>query len=83
MFQRSTSEKYEYDGARTRVRTLGGLTGGFEVKVGLHQGSALILFLFIVVVDVLTGEIGREASWSMLFADDIVLYKASKFKLEE
>ena len=30
-----------YDGCTTSVRTLIGSTESFEVKVGLHQGSAL------------------------------------------
>ena len=30
-----------YDGSTTAVRCAVGVTVGFEVKVGLHQGSAL------------------------------------------
>ena len=39
---------------KTRVKSGAGTTEGFEVKVGLHQGSALSLFLFNIVFDVLT-----------------------------
>ena len=45
----------------------------FEVKVGLHQGSALSPFLFLIVMDVLTEQVRQEVSWSMVFADDIEL----------
>ena len=45
----------------------------FEVKVGIHQGSALSPFLFAVVVDVVT-ELAREvALCELLYADDLVL----------
>ena len=41
-----------YDGCTTSVRTLLGSKERFEVKVGLHQGSALSPLLFITVMDV-------------------------------
>ena len=39
-----------YDGAKTIVRVES--EEEFEVKVGMHQGSVLLLFLFAAVVDV-------------------------------
>ena len=42
-----------YEGTKTRVRVDSELSEGFEVKVGMHQGSVLLPF-FAVVVDVLT-----------------------------
>ena len=39
---------------KNRVRSCVGTKEGFEVKVGLHQGSALSTFLFNIVFDVLT-----------------------------
>ena len=62
-----------YDGCTTSVRTLIGSTESFEVKVGLHQGSALSPLLFITVMDVISQEVGREPPHAMLFADDMVL----------
>ena len=37
-------------------------TESFKVKVGLHQGSALSLFLFAVIMDRLTDAVRREPS---------------------
>ena len=62
-----------YEGSRTRVRTVAGVTEDFEVKVGLHQGSALSPLLFAIVMDCITGPLQRDAPWDMLFADDVVL----------
>jgi len=62
-----------YEGRRTSVRMLGGVTNDFFVGRGLHQSSALNPFLFTVVMDKLTRGIQDEAPWCMLFTDDIVL----------
>ena len=35
-----------YTGAKTVVRTVYGSSSGFEVKVGMHQGSALSPLLY-------------------------------------
>ena len=62
-----------YKGAKTRVRVDSKLSEEFEVKVGMHQGSLLSPFLFVMVVDVVT-EFGREvALGELLYADDLVL----------
>ncbi|VFQ74839.1 unnamed protein product [Cuscuta campestris] len=62
-----------YDGAMTKVRTSGGVSDSFSAGMGLHQGSALSLFLFALVMDVLTQGVQDGVPWCMLFADDIVL----------
>ncbi|KAL3343306.1 hypothetical protein AABB24_027051 [Solanum stoloniferum] len=62
-----------YDGAKTRVRTVGGDSEHFPVEMGLHQGSVLSPFLFALVMDELTRSIQETVPWCMLFADDIVL----------
>jgi len=67
-----------YEGGRTSVRMLRGVTDDFFVGIGLHQGSALSPFLFTLVVDELTRGIQDELSWCMLFADDIILIDESK-----
>ena len=42
-----------YRGSKTRVKTRCGMTEYADVKVGLHQGSALSQRLFMVIIDVL------------------------------
>ena len=72
-----------YDGCTTSVRTLIGSTESFDVKVGLHQGSALSPLLFITVMDVISKEVGRGPPHAMLFADDLVLCESTREEAEE
>ena len=44
-----------------------------EVKVGLHQGSVLSLFLFAMIMDMLTKDVRKDAPWDMMFVDGVVL----------
>ena len=37
-----------YTGAKTVVRTIYGNSSGFDVKVGMHQDSALSPLLFVI-----------------------------------
>ena len=62
-----------YNGIVANVRTCGGITSNFSITIGLHQGSALSPFLFVLVMDKLTRAIQDEIPWCMLFADDIIL----------
>ena len=71
-----------YEESETVVRCAVGTIKSFKVKVGLHQGSALSPFLFAVLMDRLTDEVRREPSWTMLFADDIVICKETR-KVEQ
>ena len=63
--------------------TLIGSTESFEVKVGLHQGSALSPLLFIIIMDVISQEVGRGPPHAMLFADDLVLCENTRKEAEE
>jgi len=38
-------------GAKTVIRTLNGSSNSFEVKVGMHQSSALSPLLFVIVME--------------------------------
>ena len=45
-----------YTGTKTAVTTVHGNSNGFEVKVGMHQGSALSPLLFVIVMEALSRE---------------------------
>ena len=72
-----------YRGTKTRVKTRCGRTQYFEVKVGLHQGSALSPLLFIIIMYVLAEEASTKPLWAMLFADDVVLVSETAEEVEE
>lgn len=71
-----------YRNVFTRVRSSVGETEGFEVRVGLHQGSALSPFIFNIVMDVIIEEVRETVPWNILYADDIVLCAESREDLE-
>ena len=72
-----------YEGSKRVVRCAIGITESFKVKVGLHQGSALSPFLFVVIMDRITDEVRTEPPWTMLFADDIVICEETREKVEQ
>ena len=57
----------------TVVRTTHGRTDEFLIKVGIHQGSRLSPFLFIVVLDVISKEFRCGLPCELLFADDLAV----------
>ena len=62
-----------HQGCKTVVRSAAGESNSFGVEVGLHQGSALSPYLFLLVMDVLTEDVRKDVPGSMMLADDIVL----------
>ena len=62
-----------YRGCQTKVRSAAGESGSFNVDVGLHQGTALSPYLFLILTDVPTEGVRKEVPESMMLADDIVL----------
>ena len=58
----------------TGVRCAIGVTDGFKVEVGLHQGSSLNPFLAAMVMDRLTSEVRQESLWMMMVADNTAIY---------
>ena len=71
-----------YEGSKTVVRCAIGTTESFKIKVGRHQESALSPFLFAVIMDRLTDEVRSEPTWTMLFADNIVICKEAREEIE-
>jgi len=50
-------------GAKTVVRTVYGNSNGFEVKVCMHQGSALSPSLFVIAMEALSREFRLAIPW--------------------
>ena len=55
------------------MRTTHGRTYELPIKVGLHQGSGLSPFLFIVVLDVISEEFRCGLLCELLFANDMAV----------
>jgi len=72
-----------YVGAQTVVRTDGGNSDSFNVKVGLHQGSILSPLLFVIVMEMVMRELRDGLPWELLYADDLVLMAKSIEDLKE
>ena len=72
-----------YKATKIRIKTRCGLTQYFNIKVGLHQGSALSPLLFIIIIDVIASSIQIDPPWAMRFADDLVLCEEFRLKVEE
>ena len=68
-----SSHVYTYTGAKTVVRIVYGNSSGFEVKVGMHQGSALSPLLFVIVMEAISREFRVALPWDLLYADDLVV----------
>ena len=62
-----------YQGATTRVKSNRGIGEQFEVGIGLHQGSALSPFLFIMLVDTISQDVRTDLPWELLYADDLAI----------
>jgi len=61
-----------YTGAKTVVRIVYGNSNGFEVKVGMHQGSILSPLLFVIVMEAISGEFRVALPWELLYADVVI-----------
>ena len=68
--------KETYEDARTQLKISIGVTGKITVRVGLHQGSSLSPYLFVMILDVVGRGIKEQSPWCMLFADD---YSAAQY----
>jgi len=62
-----------YTGAKTVVRTVCGNSNGLQVKVGMHQCSALSPLLFVIFMEALSREFRVALPLELLYADDLVV----------
>ena len=58
---------------REVIRTVYGNSNVSEVKVSMHQGSALSPLLFVIVMEALSREFRVALPWQLLHADDLVM----------
>ena len=70
-----------YEGARTKIKVGAGMSEAFDVRVGIHQGSVLSPFLF-VVMDVVCGHVMEGLLFEILYADDLVLMAETMGELQ-
>jgi len=70
-----------YTGAKTIVRTVYGNSKGFEVKVGMHQGSGLSLLQIVIVMEAISREFSVALPWELLYADDLTLIAETEEEL--
>lgn len=71
------------EGSKTVVRCAVGLTEGFKVEVGLHQGSTLSPLLLAIVMGRMTDEIRHESPWTMIFVDDTIICSERRRHMEK
>ena len=60
-----------------RIQVNGSSSEPFKVSVGVHQGSVLSPFLFINVMEALSGAFRVSCPWELLYADDLVILSDS------
>ena len=72
-----------YADTSTMVKLSGRVSNGFEVKVGVHQGSVLSPLLFIIVMEALSRTFRGGLPMELLYADDLVLIADSEDLLIE
>jgi len=70
-----------YTGAKTVVRTVYANSKGFEVKVGMHQGSALSPVLLVIVMEAVSREFRVALPWKLLYADDLAVIAETEEEL--
>ena len=60
------------------MKTVAGTSEAFDIRVGVHNGSALSSLLFIIVMEESTKLTRGDGPWELLYADDLVLTAESK-----
>ncbi|VDP14074.1 unnamed protein product [Heligmosomoides polygyrus] len=72
-----------YEGSRAAVRTSHGMTKKMDITVGVHPGSALSPFLFVLTLDCIVNHLEEGPLRTILYADNIALIADSREELEE
>ena len=62
-----------YEDANSKVKVGHDYSEPIDVKVGVHQGSALSPLLFIIVLEALSREFCSGCPWELVYADDLVI----------
>ena len=70
-----------YTAVKTVVRTVYGNSKGFEVKVGMHQGSGLSPLLLMTVMEAISREFRVAVPWELLYADDLAVIAETEEEL--
>lgn len=71
-----------YRNVTSTVRSPVGTSPPFSITVGVHQGSALSLLLFILCMDTVTADLQAPRPWTLLYADDVFLTDESRMELQ-
>jgi hypothetical protein len=74
--------KLLYRNVTSVVRCSSGISPPFPISVGVHQGSALSPFLFILCMDTITADIQSPHPWCLLYADDVFLACETRGELQ-
>ena len=56
---------------------------GFDVKVGMHQGSALSQLLFMTVKEAIYREFRVALPWKLLYADELAVIAVTEQELNK
>jgi len=67
-----------YTDAKTVVSTIYGNSSCSEIKVGMHQGSALSPLLFVIAMEAIFKEFRVALPWELLHAGDLVMIAESE-----
>ena len=70
-----------YTGAKTVVTRVYANSKSFEVKVGMHQGSALSPLLFAIVMEAISREFRVALPWEQLYADVLAVIAETEEEL--
>ncbi|VDP26856.1 unnamed protein product [Heligmosomoides polygyrus] len=72
-----------YEGSKAAIRTPHGVTRKVGITVGVHQGSALSPFLFLLTLDSIVNHLEEGPLRTILYADDIALVADNQEEVEE